>query len=373
MRRTLFPSKTLTKTLHRFHRQEDFKAEIALSIITQDAKNCWDEDEVRMGILLQYSDPDDGSLREEFSGLTDAMFDPIRWTRAMWILEALPVIDDMLFNCDLFWGIGHETSTIFQRAATRVRQAVGDQAYQEIMTRAIPQEVITLLIRMADEGQKVDSAIYHVTDEIDAHTIRWSQELKRIGVEHPDYRRAYTAARAEIVSRYEPYVFAYAAHREAPYSREGEGKCMLMLTIEYDITACIERGIEQDYGADIVALLSILKAEIETDDILEDLETRGTKRDRASDKDREPFTRPRPEERFQETITWFLQCFAEEPLSQQLIQRSREEYLSTLERLFQRWSELPVLSPLVSEPAHKGRGTRSNQNLYESIERRQSE
>ena len=348
MRHTLFPSTTLTKILHHFHRREDVEAEITLSIITQDAKNCWDEDEVRMGILLQYSDPDNGSLLEEFSGLTDAMFDPIRWTRAMWILEALPVIDEMLFNCDLFWGIGHESSTIFQRAAERVRQAVGDQAYQKIMARPIPQEVVDLLIRMADEGQNVDSAIYCVTDEIDARTIRWSQELKRIGVEHPDYRRAYTAARAVIVARYEPYLFAYAAHREAPYSRESEGKCMLMLTIEYDITACIERGIEQDYGADIVMLLSILTAEIETDDIQERLEHRRTKREREEDRDREPFTCPRPEERFQETITWFLQRFAEEPLSKQPVQRSREEYLSTLERLFQRWKELPVLFPLVS-------------------------
>ena len=323
MRQTLFPSKTCTKTLHRFHRQEDVEAEITLSIIIQDAKNCWDEDEVHMGILLQYRDPDDGSECEAFNGSNDAMFDPIRWTRALWILEALPVIDEMLFKCDLFWGIGRKTSTIFQRAAGRVRQAVGDQAYQEIMTRPIPQEVIDLLIRVVDEGQNVHSALYGVTDEIDAHTIRWSQELKRIGVKHPDYRRAYKEAQAAIVSRYEPYLFAYATHREAPYSHESEGKCMIMLTIEYDITLCIERGIEQDYGADIVTLLSILKAEIETDDILEDLETRGKKRDRAYDKDREPFTRPRPEERFQETITWFLQRFAEEPLSQQPVQRSR--------------------------------------------------
>lgn len=123
---------------------------------------------------------------------------------------------------------------------------------------------------------------------------------------------------------------------------------MIMLTIEYDITACIERGIEQDYGTDIVVLLSILKAEIETDDILEDLETRRTKRERDDDRDREPFTRPRPEERFQETVTWFLQHFSEEPLSGQPRHHSREEYLSTLERLFPSLEELPVLYPLVS-------------------------
>ncbi|MGH2496518.1 MAG: hypothetical protein ACRDIV_17610 [Ktedonobacteraceae bacterium] len=351
MRRTLFPAKTLTKILHHLGRQEDFEAEITLSIITQDAKNCWDEDEVRMGILLQYSDPDDGSAREVFNGLNDSMYDPIRWTRAIWVLEALPVINLTLFNCDLFWGIGHESSTTFQRVAAKVRQAVGDQAYREIMARPIPMEVIELLIHMADAGHKVDSAIYHVTDEIDAGTIRWSQELKRIGVVHPDYRRAYVAARAEIVSRYEPYLFAYATYREAPYSRESEGKCMIMLAIESIITDCIERGIEQDYGADIAALLSILKAEIETDDVLEDLEAlenRCAKRDRDDTRDREPFTRPRPEERFQQTIPWFLQSFAEEPLSKQPVQRSRDDYQSILERLFQCWKELPVIHPLVS-------------------------
>lgn len=155
MRQTLFPSTTCTKKLHHFHRQEDFEAEITLSIITQDAKNCRDEDEVRMGILLQYSDPDDGSLLEAFNGITNAMFDPIRWTRAMWVLEALTIIDDMLFGYDLFWGIGHEASTLFQWAAERVRQAVGDQAYQEIMARPIPKHAIDLLIRLADEGQNV--------------------------------------------------------------------------------------------------------------------------------------------------------------------------------------------------------------------------
>jgi len=189
-------------------------------------------------------------------------------------------------------------------------------------------------------------SVLYVSDEIDAGTIRWSQELRRIGVKHPDYWRAYARAKAEIIVRYEPYLFAYAAHRKCPYERDPKQKGWGMIEVEWQMVACVERDIEGQYGADIAALLGILKAEIGTDDILEDLEKRHPSRSERH----KPFTRPTPDQRFHETVEWFVQGFTHEPVSGNPIRCSQEEYLETLHALYQRWDRLPVVHPLVLEP-----------------------
>ncbi len=355
MRTILFKGNASTKKFELYNHR-GVEAEVTPLIITEDAKDCWGKDEIRMGLLLECTSltvldgaDEETSLEpfEEFNGYS-AMYNPILWWRALQFLEAMPVIGE-IFDLEIYLGAGrYVPDSHFQRAVGEVREAVGDRNYEAIMSRSVPKEIIDLLIRMADEGQDVSIALHDISDEIDAGTIRWSQELKRIGVKHPDYWRAYKAAKAEIVARYEPYLFSYAAHREAPYSRESEGKCMLMLSIESCIVDCVERNIEQDYGADIAVLLGILKAEVETDDILEDLENRYKKRGRDDDESRQPFTRPTPEQRFQETIAWFTQSFTEKPFSKQPVQGSHEEYEETLQRLYQRWEQMPVVSSLVS-------------------------
>ncbi len=109
---------------------------------------------------------------------------------------------------------------------------------------------------------------------------------------------------------------------------------------------CVERDLEQQHGADIAALLGILRAEIETDDILEGLEKRHPDRSERH----KPFTRPTPDQRFQDTVAWFVQSFKEEPVSGIPIRFSGVQYLETLHNLYQRWYRLPVVYPLVPEP-----------------------
>lgn len=354
MRRVLFKSNPLTKQLDLSDRR-GIEAEVVPSLLLRDAKNCWDEDEVQMGILLECTplamcsaDGDEESSLspfEEFNG-HGCMLNPVRWWRALQFLEALPIVSDGLLHFDIYWGTDRHPDSVFKNRVDALRQAVGDEQYDKIMRRPVPQEIITLLIQMADEGQDVHTALYDVSDEIDAGTIRWSQQLRRIGVKHPDYWRAHALAKAEIVVRYELYLFAYAAHRQCPYAHDWKEKGALMLDIEWMIVACVERAIEQQHGADIAALLGILKAEIETDDVLEDLEKRHPDRGEG----REPFTRLSPEEHIQETVTWFVQSFKEEMVSGPPARFSEAQYLETLHDLYRRWDRLPVVRPLVQEP-----------------------
>ena len=353
MRRDLFKGTTSTKTFDLFEHWS-IEAEVTPSLIMRDAKGCWDEEEIRMGILLECRPlavldgaDEEASLEpfEEFNGHSVTL-DPVRWWRVLQFLEVLPIIKEDLFHNGIYWGIDRDPDSSFKSDVDALRQAVGDQQYHEIMSRPVPQEMITLLIQMADEGLDVHSALYDVSDEIDAGTIRWSQELRRIGVKHPDYWRAYRSAKAEIIARYEPYLFAYAAHRKCPYERDWRQKGWIMLDVERQTVACVERDIEAQYGADIAALLGILKAEIGTDDILEDLEKRHPSRSERH----KPFTRPAPDQRFQETVKWFVQGFTHEPVLGNPMCCSQEEYLETLHALYQRWDRLSVVHPLVPEP-----------------------
>jgi hypothetical protein len=353
MKRVLFKGNVLMKRFDLYNRR-GIEVEMVASLIIRDAKGCWGEDEMHMGILLECApltvlDSTDGEISlepfEEFNGHS-AMFDPVRWWRALQFLEALPIIKDDLFHFGIYWGIDRDPDSSFKNHTDELRQAVGSEQYDEIMSRPVPEVILALLIQMADEGYDVHSALLSVSDEIDARTVRWSQELRRVGVKHPDYWRAYAAAKAVIVARYEPYLFAYAEHRKCPYARDPKHKGWGMIQVEWEIVASVERGIEERYGADIAALLGILREEIGTDDILEELEKRHPDRGEGH----KPFTRPTPDQRFQEMVAWFVQSFKEEPVSGNPVRFSEARYLETLHDLYRRWDRLPVVSPLVPEP-----------------------
>jgi len=169
MRRTLFKGTTSTKTFG-LYKHERIEAEVMPSLIVREAKNCWDEEEIQMGILLecrplvvQGGADEEASLEpfEEFNGHS-AMLDPVRWWRALQFLEALPIIKDDLFYFGI-WGIDRDPDSSFRNYTDELRQAVGDQQYDEIMSRPVPEVIITLLIQMADEGLDVDSALLYLT------------------------------------------------------------------------------------------------------------------------------------------------------------------------------------------------------------------
>ncbi len=149
MRCLLFKGNAVTKTFG-LYKHEGIKAEVAPSLLIRDAKDCWGEEEIQMGLLIECRPlavldgaDEEASLEpfEEFTGHS-AMFDPVRWWRALQFLEALPVIEDDLLHFGIYWGTDRDPDSSFKHYADALRQAVGDQQYDEIMSRPVPQEII---------------------------------------------------------------------------------------------------------------------------------------------------------------------------------------------------------------------------------------
>lgn len=338
----------------RHYKHPKMQAYVTPLLVLEDTKNVWGEPEVSMGILLQCipitlidenNDAEKQTLEpcETFSGLPNRI-DLVRGWRALMLVESMPQIDDRFFFLDIYTATEHDEqmSTYHQEIKQEVRAEFEDpQTYDEIMARTVPMTILQLVIHMADAGTK-ELDLDSITDEIEHGTVRWSQELKRIGVDHPDYRRAMAAAKDQIVARYTRYLFSYAAHSQHPYDQRHELKSFIMLIIEWHLVRSIECGIEYTYGTDIVAMLAILTSEIECDDVHEELEK---KHPTEESEGRHPFTRPTPEHVIDDTITWFFNSFCDDPLS---AIRSQESCKALLQHLYQQWHQLPVTHPLVS-------------------------
>ncbi|MBA2679682.1 MAG: hypothetical protein H0U76_14945 [Ktedonobacteraceae bacterium] len=340
MRRTLFLGSSSTKALHHSGHPE-MKARITPSILLEDRLTDRNTSETRMGILL-YCTPtkvlreEDGTCLEPFEIFNGhaAWIDPVRWWRALQLIEAMPCITSRVFRLNLFLAAGrYERDDLhYQEIVAIVRQAMTDPSlYEEIMARPVPTNVVALTIQLADEGLQ-NLNLLHLSDEIERGTICWSRELKRIGVQHPNYRRAVAAQKNAIVAKYEPYLSSYRIFRV----RHGT---KALFDIEWAIYNSIERGLEE-YGADVTALLSILHAEIRYDDLMEEVA-------REFSDARNPYVRPPKEQRFDETITWFLKSFTEEPLSGRPITESYHDCREQLQRLHRDWEQLPITHPLV--------------------------
>jgi hypothetical protein len=116
-------------------------------------------------------------------------------------------------------------------------------------------------------------------------------------------------------------------------------KGFIMLCIEYGIYGAIERGIEQEYGMDITAMIAILHEEITSDAILEDLE----KKYPIDWEGHKPYVRPIPEERFEDVIAWVTEHFAQAGLLPQ-----KNDLNALLRQFFAQWETMPIILPLVS-------------------------
>lgn len=292
--------------------------------------------------LLTEENPQEHEASFELVGLTSAFNDLILWWRTLQLLEALPVIDDTHFYIDLFIAAGRADADddYEQQIIQEIRSLLGDACYEEILCRPVPLEIIRLLITLVDEGHDMHGAFFTITEEIDAGTIRWSQDLKRIGVQHPDHVRAVKAAKEQLIDRYQVYLCSYATFRNCSYELGNrKRKAMIMLVIEWCLYHAVERGVEMEYGEEMAALLSIMLALIECDNAHERL-GRTHPIDR---KGHTPFIRPPVEEHAETIVDWFLQSFSQEPTDEQ-----RGALLETLHTLSQRWRHLPVVNPLVS-------------------------
>ncbi len=325
------------------------QAQVTPLLVLEDTVGMWGETQVSMGLLLHCTPitlleegDDDKELTLEpleiFAELS-RLIDPVRGWRALHILEALPRVEDRFFFLDLFIATERDEpdDTYHQRIQQEMRAKFEDpHTYDEIMSRAVPMTILQLVIQMADAGMK-DLHLVDITDEIDQGTVRWSQELKRIGVEHPDHRRAVMAAKARIVMQYTNDLFSYAAQSRHPYDHDHGNKSWIMLIIEWRLYQSIEKGIEHTYGTDIVVMLAILMAEIEYDTVQEQLE----KVHLSLSEGCTPFKRASPEHVIDGTIAWFFNSFRDKPSAT----RSQESCRELLQQLFQQWDQLPITHP----------------------------
>jgi len=143
-----------------------------------------------------------------------------------------------------------------------------------------------------------------------------------------------------VIERYRAHLFSYAAFRGCPYGDDHREKCFLMIGIERCIYEAIERGIEQEYGMDMAAMLSILHEEITSDDILETLE----KKHPSNCESRQPYMRPASEERFSQVLTWILTTV----YTQASTLPPNDELNKILHELYEHWDTMPIIQPLVS-------------------------
>lgn len=348
MRRIVFQGTPSVKCVDHYAHPE-VEAEVTPLVVIQDGKNVWGEHEFQWGIIYQcipqsllqeIKEEDLASAMEPFEidETFEAWSDPARWWRALELLRGMPVLGFPVFQ-HLWLATGRidPDDEYDQRCIEEIRSTFAEgYDYDEIMARPVPLEVVQLAIQLFDEGLDMNSLCYDLTDEIEAGTIRWSQELKRIGVVHPEYRQAMQAARATVVERYRDHLFSYAAFRECPYSDDKHKKGFIMICIESNICAVIQRGIESQYGMDITAMLGILSEEITHDDILE-------KSDKKHPREREgciPFVRTPIEERFEQVLNW-MEHFSATPVLP-------DDLNTTLHQLYEKWESMPIINPLVS-------------------------
>src|SRR5579859_2005075 len=226
-RRILFQGTSSVKQI-KHYTHPYVEAEVTPIAVIQEGKNVWGEDELLWGLVLQCVprsvladaryDEGEEQIRAlepfEIDNTFSAWSNPTRWWRALQLLEAMPVLDHRNLGLDLWIATDRPDpeDTFEQRIIEELRSTLAEgYNYEEIMGRPVPLEMIQLTIRLVDEGQDMHGAQCDLTDEIEAGTIRWSQELKRIGVSHPDYRRAVQSALAEVIERYRDHLFSYAA------------------------------------------------------------------------------------------------------------------------------------------------------------------
>ncbi len=351
MRQLLYTGNQSRKLVRQYG-QPKMIADVTPHLILEDTKNVWGEPEISMGILLQcvplpvLEDNDTGEEhalepREVFSGLP-GVIDLVRGWRVLLLLEAMPCVDEHFFFLDIYTATDRDQrmSVHHQQIREEVRGEFEDPGtFDEIMTRTVPLSILEHIVRLSDAGMK-SIMLDSITDEIEHGTVRWSQELKRIGVDHPEYRRAMLAAKERIVAHYGDYLFSYATYSKHPYALDHEQKSFIMLMIEWHLVECIERGIEATYGSGVAAMLAILTAEIECDDAQEKVENEHP----SEWEEGRPCTRPTPTQVIDDTLTWFFTCLCSDSRSDA---QWREPCKELLHRLSQQWDHLPITHPVV--------------------------
>lgn len=354
MRETIWQGDLLVKEIQ-YRRLPPMYAEVTPLIVLQDGPVLCGLPRKHMGLVLRGQPREllpTGNNEESKEqtpltpfelDLTSALLDPIRWWRAAQLLAALPQVN-LRCEFDLFIAAGRPEPDDYpdQRVIREVRSALPERLYEEIMARPVPTDLLTWIVKHVDEGNNgdLDEALWHLTKEIEAGSVRWSQKLRRIGVEHPDHRRAVNEARRQLALRYGPALCSYAAFQRYPYDPQNDWKKTgIMELVVSTLYESIERGIERDYGSSITMLVAVLVAEMELDQMMEQCAEEHP--------DYDCYQHPlwfhlSREERFAQMQRWRAALGRGTPNP-----GIWENALPLLNRLCNEWKKMPIVCPLV--------------------------
>lgn len=352
-REILWQSDPLVKEIQHW-KVPPMRAEVILLVVLQDQPDECCHLQQRMGLVVKgqpgellparnkkEQPADDNPLAPFELDFLTVPLDPVRCWRAAQLLIALPQVDRRC-HFDLFIAAGRPESddTFDRQQVEEIRNALPEGVYEEIMARPVPMSIIKWFVEQSKAGLNLHAVCWRLTKEIEAGTVRWSQELKRAGVEHPEHRRTVEEASRQLTLRYSSFLCSYAAFQERPYDlHRRNGKAFGMLCVEEALYLSVEKGIERDYGQAITFLVAALVSEIDNDEVIRKL---------LADESESEYA--------QHQLTF---CLSREGRFAQMQQWCStpgigipdigrwEETLPLLHRLCTEWEHLPIVCPLV--------------------------
>lgn len=277
--------------------------------------------ELEMGVLVYIYETIDAEkpVAARFWGLV-VPHDLITCWRAMLILEKVQYLDNADL-CDSYYAaMRHPHESDSHRVSAMIGK-IGLDSFKSIMNQSIPEEVVKLFVQLLDAGDQL--ALWPLTEEIQAGTLPWSDELARIGVKHSDQVEKRNQAERVVIATYETHFSAYAKAHDFPR------RCLIMAAMEGSLIEAVEKGLAADYGPDIAFGIAALRAHLVTNQMVAILGF-------------EPQVDRHMEDVLKDTSLWLSGHFKtgrwliKKPL------RNPVEYTNLLGKLYQTWEKLPL-------------------------------
>lgn len=232
--------------------------------------------------------------------------------------------------CNAYYAGQRNTHDSNKHRIDEITAKIGKSTYDAIMARPIPNDVVELIIKIADEGEPI--ALWPITEEVEAGTLKWRKKFAQIGVKHPKEVADREAAEKQVIKRYDSHLIHYAKRHKHP--RE----CMIMWNIETAIAGAVEKGVEDQHGEDVVLGIAIVRAH------------GGTAAFAAMvvDHDDEGRSIKRAVKEAVSTATkWLVSRFRTGGFVK-IPKRPRREYKNIIEQLDADWENMPTIHPLIA-------------------------
>jgi hypothetical protein len=285
--------------------------------------------ELDMGVFVSLFEKDepDKVVDAKLWGLVTP-HDLLTCWRGMLILQEVKNLDEADL-CNAYYAGQRDVHSSDQRGVDEIRGKIGSDRYNAIMSMPIPEEVISLIIKLTDDGEHV--ALWPITEEVEAGTLQWRDDFARIGAKHPQQVKDREEAEKRLIARYERYLEEYAKAHNLSLDAWG------MNGIKGGIVNAVERGLEQTYGEDIVFGVAIAREHAGTAAFMGFM---------GFGVNEEHFN-AEVEKGRQEAAEWVATHFKKgfwifnQPL------RTVQEYLRILTDIDTQWEQMPIISPLV--------------------------